>query len=261
MNTEIQAYDKLNDKDGLELLGNAIMRSQMFGAQTLEQGIILALQCMVEKKPPLEMAKNYHIIQGKLSKRADAMLADFRKAGGKFIFADLKNPTIQKAKVTFEDYKDFAVEYSIDDAKTAGVYNAKGAWVKYPGAMLRARLVSETLRAIAPEIVTGVYTPEELETPINAKPELKRAQPVKAKPEPKKAPEKAIEAEVCDSDLDVELAKLIGDNEKIVNLYWEKKGLIDGLDTTWRNLNDDTKGKMISQFDQFMDAAKRKATQ
>jgi len=121
--------------------------------------------------------------------------------------------------------------------------------------------VSETLRAIAPEIVTGVYTPEELETPINAKPELKRAQPVKAMPEPKKAPEKAIEAEVCDSDLDVELVKLIGDNEKIVNLYWEKKGLIDGLDTTWRDLNDDTKRKMISQFDQFMDAAKRKAAQ
>ena len=258
---EIQTYDKINDRDGLEMLGAAIQRSGMFGAETKEQGIILALQCMVEKKPPLEMAKNYHIIQGKLSKRADAMLADFRKAGGKFIFADLKNPTIQQAKVTFEDYKDFAVEYSIDDAKTAGVYNAKGAWVKYPGAMLRARLVSETLRAIAPEIVTGVYTPEELETPISAKPELKRAQPVEAMPEPKKTPENAIEAEVCDSDLDVELAKLIGDDEKIVNLYWEKKGLIDGLDTTWRDLNDDTKRKMIDQFEQFMDAAKRKATQ
>ena len=96
---EIQAYDKINDRDGLEMLGAAIQRSGMFGAETKEQGIILALQCMVEKKPPLEMAKNYHIIQGKLSKRADAMLADFRKAGGKFIFADLKNPTIQKARV------------------------------------------------------------------------------------------------------------------------------------------------------------------
>jgi hypothetical protein len=95
---EIQAYDKINDRDGLEMLGAAIQRSGMFGAETKEQGIILALQCMVEKKPPLEMAKNYHIIQGKLSKRADAMLADFRKAGGKFIFADLKNPTIQKGQ-------------------------------------------------------------------------------------------------------------------------------------------------------------------
>ena len=80
-------------------------------------------------------------------------------------------------------------------------------------------------------------------------------------PEPNKTPENAIEAEVCDSDLDVELAKLIGDDEKIVNLYCEKNGLIDGLDTTWRDLNDDTKRKMISQLDQFMDAAKRKATQ
>ena len=55
---EIQAYDKINDRDGLEMLGAAIQRSGMFGAETKEQGIILALQCMVEKKPPLEMAKN-----------------------------------------------------------------------------------------------------------------------------------------------------------------------------------------------------------
>ena len=51
---EIQAYDKINDRDGLEMLGAAIQRSGMFGAETKEQGIILALQCMVEKKPPLD---------------------------------------------------------------------------------------------------------------------------------------------------------------------------------------------------------------
>ncbi len=176
---QIVAYDKINDAAGLEMFGNAICRSGMFGCESKEAGIVFALQCVAENKPPLEMAKNYHLVKGKLTKRADAMLADFRRAGGKVVWADLKNESIQAAVFEFEGLK-FDASFSMDDAKRAGLVRSGSAWDKTPAAMLRARCVSETLRAIAPEIVQGVYVPEEID--VDKATEVKPAANVTAEP-------------------------------------------------------------------------------
>lgn len=266
MSEQITVYDKVNDAAGLKIIGDSIAQSGMFGCDKPEQGLIIALQCMAERKPPLEMAKTYHIIKGKLTKRADAMLAEFKQAGGKFIFADLKNPTAQKAVVTFEDYKDFKVEYSIDDAKSAGVYNTKAdsPWQRTPAAMLRARLVSETLRAIAPEIVVGCYTPEEasqfddVTTPSQPKAKANAAKP-KAKATLKKA--EVIETEIVEDykPTDVEkLEMLVDENsaEELLNDYFVNKGIIDGKQS-WRNLDGETHAKMLSDFDRLLLAARK----
>ncbi len=262
MSEQIIAYENINHLEGIERLGEACARSGMFGDIQEPQGFIIALQCMAENKPPLELSKHYHIIKGKLTKRADAMLADFRKAGGKFIFADLKNPTAQKAKVTFEDYKDFAVEYSLDDAKSAGVYNTKAQspWQKTPAAMLRARLVSEVLRAIAPEIVTGVYTPEEaaqFDEVTKVSEPVKKATPVKAqrKAEPKQA--EVIETEIVDKTEREKLELIIDENkaEELINDFFINKALIDGKQT-WRDLDEETQASMLSDFDRLLIAAR-----
>ena len=177
MTQEIEVYDKVNDLSGIQALGDAIAKSGMFGCDNPSQGVVLALQCMAERKPPMELAKTYHIIQGKLSKRADAMLADFRRAGGKWIWGDLKNKLSQTATVEFEGVTR-ELSYSIEDAKEAGVHSAKAGsnWLRFPGPMCRARLVSETLRAIAPEIVQGAYTPEELMATDPEPPQIKQAE-------------------------------------------------------------------------------------
>jgi len=201
-NQQLEVYDKCNDMDSIQQLGKAIALSGMFGCEKPEQGIILALQCMTERKPPLELAKTYHIIKGKLSKKADAMLAEFRKAGGKWRWHDLKNREVQAASIEWEGQK-LEVSYSIDDAKQAGWWTEKDRggnptnWIKIPANMCRARLVSETLRAIAPEIVQGSYTPEEIENfdepksapikradTIQKVADMSRAEPVKAIPTP-----------------------------------------------------------------------------
>jgi hypothetical protein len=255
MSEQIETYSKINDLQGIRAMGDAIAKSGMFGCEKTEQGIVIALQCIAENKPPLELAKHYHIIKGKLTKRADAMLADFRKAGGKFIFADLKNPSTQKAKVTFEDYQDFSVEYSLDDAKSAGVYNtaAQSPWQKTPAAMLRARLVSETLRAIAPEIVTGVYTPEEaaqFDEAVKVSESAPKATPLKAqrKPEPK-------QAEVIDVAIEYEaitLGSLIDGRDEQVNAYFAKKKKINpDFGETWRDLPQDEQDALLADFENF----------
>tara|TARA_R110000765_G_scaffold424110_2_gene534130 strand:- start:178 stop:936 length:759 start_codon:yes stop_codon:yes gene_type:complete len=250
---QIVAYSKINDAPGLEMFGNAICRSGMFGCESKEAGIVFALQCIAENKPPLEMAKNYHLVKGKLTKRADAMLADYRRAGGKVLWKDLKNEKMQEAVFEFEGQK-IKASFSMDDAQRAGLVRVGSAWDKTPAAMLRARCVSETLRAIAPEIVQGVYVPEEIDV-APALPGIKEAIPNKTKPV-----EAVVEVEVMPKSKRPHLESLISDAdlEYKVNCYWESKGKIQiDLDQTWRDLPENLQAKMEMGFDAFRKAVEK----
>jgi hypothetical protein len=192
------------------------------------------------------MAKNYHLVKGKLTKRADAMLADFRRAGGKVTWKDLKNDQIQEAIFEFEDVQTPA-SFSMEDAKRAGLIRSGSAWDKTPAAMLRARCISETLRAIAPEIVQGVYVPEE----IDVKPPVEQIKQVERE---------AIDVEEVPKPKRIHLEQLIAENnlEYSVNVYWSNKGKIDvDLDQTWRDLPDDLQQRMEMDFEQFRKAVSK----
>jgi hypothetical protein len=273
MNNEIAVYDKCSDMSSIQILGESIASSGMFGCENKAQGIVIAMQCMTERKPPLEMAKTYHLVKGKLAKRADAMLAEFRKAGGKWTWGDLKDRERQTARVEFEgDVRE--VEYSINDAMLAGVYNQKSdsPWQKNPAAMCRARLTSETLRAIAPEIVQGAYTPEEIsqfDKPPHREPDMSRAEPVKVA-DPKKygryytpiaivekiaLTDKEIDAESLDGDdPTVDLESKLEPHKEAVEQFMESKGYIQ-FGQTWRDAPKDVLSSIHARTASFLKAA------
>ena len=268
MKNEIQTYEKMNDLPSVQALGGAIATSGMFGCDKPEQGVIIALQCIAENKAPLEMAKNYHLVKGKLTKRADSMLADFKRSGGKIKWGDLKNREVQLGTFTDPDGNAYEVSYSITDAKAAGVYNTKAdsPWQKTPAAMMRARLVSETLRAIAPEIVTGVYTPEEaaqfddVQPATQSKPEPKPAQKETVKAQPILEAE-TLEDTIKDLHYSQQLERLIFDAkaEDKVNAYFEQKGAIDQLiGSTWRDLDAPKMQHLFDNWDSFKTAVLNK---
>lgn len=122
---------------------------------------------------------------------------------------------------------------------------------------MRARCISETLRAIAPEIVQGVYVPEEID--------IAEAEPIAEakKPKPKKLEEPATDVdaiEVKDMAERPNLESLIAANdlEYKTNLYWTNKGNIDlDLDQTWRDLPQNIQAKMEIGFDSFRKAVSK----
>ena len=271
MKKEIQTYEKMNDLPSVQALGKVINESGMFGCNKPEQGIIIALQCIAENKPPLEMAKNYHIVKGKLTKRSDAMLADFQRSGGKFKWYDLasKNKKVQSGMFTDPDGNAYDVSYSIDDAKAAGVYNTKAdsSWQKTPAAMLRARVISETLRAIAPQIVTGVYTPEEaaqfdeVQPATQSKPKPKPAQSEPVTAQPILEAEPVQDAINATPDTRQQLERLIFDAkaEDQVNAYFEQKGALDQLiGSTWRDLDARKMQHLLDNWESFKTAVLNK---
>jgi hypothetical protein len=157
-------YDHLTDPlTAIEKMGEWIASSGMLGCTKVEQGKLIAWQCAAEKKTPFDFKREYHIINGSLSMRSDAMLAGYRARGGKVLWKQFDS----KAAVAVWKYdgNECEIGFTENDAKIAGLLPAKpgSGWAKDPSAMLRARCISKAIRMLAPEVVAGIYTPEETE--------------------------------------------------------------------------------------------------
>jgi hypothetical protein len=146
-------------------IGKAFAESGMFGCKTVPQGIVLALHCHYEQISPVRVLQTYHLIEGHLTMRADAMLAAFRKAGGEFTWIkDGKDGQSAAIKLKFAG-NEYVSEFTFADAEKALLVKKdkpNSNWMKTPANMLRARAVSDGVRMLAPEVVCGIYTPEEM---------------------------------------------------------------------------------------------------
>jgi len=182
MSTEIQKYTALPVERMADIaaVGEAIAASGMFGAKNAASGLIIAATCHQQGMTLLDFQRTFHIIDGKPSMKADAMLAKFRQAGGRYKIIE-NSETRAAAEFEFEGNPPRLMEYTMDDARRTGdCYEGKSTTVKYswqkrPDDMLWARLVSRSVRRLAPEIVSGLYTPEEVEDfgPVRGEPVAK----------------------------------------------------------------------------------------
>lgn len=146
----------------MKILAEAMAKSRFFmGVTTLEQALTLMAIAQAEGIHPAAAARDYHVIQGKPSLKADAMLSRFQSAGGKIKWNEY---TDTKCSATFshESGGEVTIEWTIEMAAKIGLAQ-KDNWKKYPRQMLRARVISEGIRTIYPGVITGFYTPEEVQ--------------------------------------------------------------------------------------------------
>ncbi|MCC7541946.1 MAG: hypothetical protein IT379_37345 [Deltaproteobacteria bacterium] len=111
--------------------------------------------------PPMASLRNIHIIQGRVALDASLQLGLLHRYGvrTKWLESTGERAVLWLQRPGFDPHTQ---PYTIDDAKTAGLLG-KDNWRNHPKAMLRARCVSAAVKAYAADIVTGVYTPDELE--------------------------------------------------------------------------------------------------
>ena len=162
-----EIYAKIeNPMVAIAELGSMFHKSGIMGVATPGDGAVVALTCMCEGITPLEFAKTYHIINGRPSMRADMMHAKFRSSGGRVTWINMGDDG-KAAEATFEyDGQSAVIKYTIEDARNVvgdKLDKPDSNWKKDRGAMLRARLITKAIRILAPELIAGVYTPEELE--------------------------------------------------------------------------------------------------
>lgn len=112
---------------------------------------------------PIQALSDVYVVNGKPAASANLLAALVRKAGHKLrIEGDDEQATATLVRSDDPDYE-FKATWTIEKAKKAFLLDKAGPWHQYPGAMLRARAISEVVRMGATDALMGVaYTPEEI---------------------------------------------------------------------------------------------------
>lgn len=143
---------------------------------------------------PMWSVQNLQIVDGRVSAKAEAMMAlVYKNCPGAHINFIQNDSTACRLEASRPGQKANAFGFSMDDAKMARL-DGKDNWKKYPRAMLRSRAVSEMCRAMFPEAIAGIcsYTPEEIidmrEDPAESSRHVADELPTQSKPHAIEAP-------------------------------------------------------------------------
>ena len=145
----------------IEKMGKALAVSGLFGIKTVEQAIALMLVAQSEGLHPATAALEYDVIEGRPALKSGAMLARFLKAGGKVDWLE-HNDNRVAATFSHPSGGSITVDWDMRRAEQAGL-NRKRNYMTYPRQMLRARCISEGVRAVYPVATGGMYVPEEVQ--------------------------------------------------------------------------------------------------
>lgn len=203
----------INSVQELQTLGAVLSQSQLFGSTNPAEGLAIVAMCQQKRISWLDFMQTFHMIKGRVSKKTDAILADFHRMGGTHevisrseAVAEARfslGKTSYASKITWEDCKAEPFIYqgkeddvirAIESGNTSRlVIKAKYRTPRARMQMLWARCVSDGVRVVAPECVQGIYTPEEMEDVADAQP---MPQPMQAAPMPPPPP-MPTSIEVC----------------------------------------------------------------
>jgi|GEM_PF-5238167 len=167
--TSVTLYDKIDNV--IQFLGgmsDSMFQSGVFKGAPKALCDIIALECMARKQTPLQLAQTFHVFDGKLSMRADAILAEFNRLGGTHVIIAR---TPERAEIELKwNKKTTLFSFTWEEAKQEPyVYDKTGVNLKVNWAtprsrmqLLWARVVSDGVRAVCPRVNSGRYTPEEI---------------------------------------------------------------------------------------------------
>jgi hypothetical protein len=144
----------------MKTMASVMVASGMFsGVKNEQQAYALMLLCDAENIHPALALRRYHLINGTPAMKAETMLAEFKRLGGKVRWIQRDDHVVS---ATFHLDGEDSPPITWDDSrvKQAGINNPNH--LKFPCQMKTARVISEGIRLMAPGIVQGIYTPEEV---------------------------------------------------------------------------------------------------
>jgi hypothetical protein len=163
-------------------IGEWFSRSNIAGVRNPAEGFVVASHIIQKGMTIVEFNENYHVMMGRVTKRSDAMLADFIRLGGKYRIIERSD---KAAEIEMENSQNkLKFRFTWDEALNEPfIYDGKpheqNAELQKPVEkrtlkskyrtprsrmqMLWARVVSDACRVMDPRTNQGMYTPEEAE--------------------------------------------------------------------------------------------------
>lgn len=146
-------------------LAKVVVASRMFPAYGAPEAALLVLMAGREfGLGAMASLRSFHIIEGKPTMSAQAMMARCLEHSScehfRVVRSECTNElaTVSVKRVGWTTPEIYT--WSLDDAKRAGLAG-RGNWSKYPREMLINRCIAEAARFTWPEVMAGVYAPEE----------------------------------------------------------------------------------------------------
>lgn len=131
--------------------------------KTREAAVAIMLKGKELGVPPMYAFSNIAVINGKPTAQAELMLAlIYRDHGDDAIHITVSTATICTVSAKRRGWPGRrSMSFTIEEAEAAGLFR-NPVWKTYPAAMLRARCLSLVARAVFPDSIGGMYTPEEI---------------------------------------------------------------------------------------------------
>lgn len=176
-NTALKPHDYLEMAQAAQAVGESYA---VLANLPKSAGPAVMMVCMQEGMSPVDFVRTYHMIQGKPTMRADAMLAKFNQMGWRHEVAE-STPQIAKIKIWRNDEPATSAQtWELDRKQVEGSRWPWADWRDHSKGykdnwatdedwenMLWCRLVSKMIRKVEPSVVSGMYTPQEMSDVID----------------------------------------------------------------------------------------------
>ena len=111
--------------------------------------------------PPMTAIRGLYVVDGKVGMQSQLMLALTYRTREMEVFDPTDDATSCTVRVKRRGFDEVVIVWTDADTARAGIGGGFG-WQKYPRIMRRWRAVAEALRLAFPDVLAGVYTPDEL---------------------------------------------------------------------------------------------------
>lgn len=148
--------------------------SKLFDKLGGEAGI-LSIMLMARELgiPPMQsIMGGMNVIQGKVEISPRLMNTMIRQAGHKMEIVKCDNKVCEIKGIRSDTKETYVAQYTIEDARAAGLIRGGGGWDKFPSDMLFARCISRLARRLFADVISTAYIEGEISEPEGDKPNI-----------------------------------------------------------------------------------------
>lgn len=158
-------HDKVLMPDSFEemfQLAQVFVKSGLLpqSVKTAETALAIMLAGREMGLPPMQSFRGLYVVNGQVTMSAQHMAAKLIEAGVVYIIREM---TADACEIEFRrsNGMHLAYRYTMEDAKTAQLTD-KDNWKKFAKDMLYNRCMALGARKVAPDVLAGMYTPDEI---------------------------------------------------------------------------------------------------
>jgi hypothetical protein len=157
-------WSVLASKDEARELAGSVAKSDMFKSVKTPQDAYLILWAGAELElSAMQALRSIHVIEGKPTLSADLMVALVQRSPlcdyWRLVSSTLDSATYETKRRDASD--PVRLTYTIEEARVAGL-TTKNTWQRYQAQMLRAATKRQLAREVYPELLAGIYSPDEV---------------------------------------------------------------------------------------------------